>query len=170
MAVSRLHALVPGWPLALFRIAFGLLYLDMAMQKAPWNGYGWLKGFIDKEVANPAFDWYAALLKQVVLPNFALFGLMTFVVEFALGLGLLLGVLTRLAGLGGFFWQINIALGGFNVPGEWYWIWVLLTLPQFCFAFCGAGRILGLDAWLRPALERSAQSGVGWAKALRLAA
>ncbi len=163
------QTLVPGWPLALFRIAFGVLYLDMALQKAPWVQYGWLKGFLDKEIADPAFGWYAAFLKHVVLPNFTLFGLMTFVTEFALGLGLLLGLLTRLAGLGGFLWQVNIALGAFNVPGEWYWIWVLLTLPQFCFAFCGAGRVWGLDAWLGPTLERSARSGAGWLKALSLA-
>jgi len=41
-------------------------------------------------------------------------------VELALGLGLLLGLLTRLAGIGGFLWQVNIAVGAFNVPGEWY--------------------------------------------------
>jgi len=162
--------LVPGWPLAVFRIVFGLLYLDMALQKAPWNSYGWLRGFVEKEIATPAFGWYAAFLQQVVLPNFAVFGLMTFLVEMALGLGLVLGLLTRLAGLGGFLWQINIALGAFNVPGEWYWIWPLLTLPQFCFAFSGAGRVGGVDAWLAPALARRAASGAGWARLLRHAA
>ena len=33
---------LPGWPLALFRIAYGVLFLDMAFQKAPWINYGWL--------------------------------------------------------------------------------------------------------------------------------
>ena len=51
---------LPGWPLALFRIAYGVLFIDMALQKAPWNNYGWLEGFIQKEIANPAFGWYAA--------------------------------------------------------------------------------------------------------------
>ena len=161
--------LVPGWPLTLFRIAFGLLYLDMALQKAPWNNFGWLRGFIEQEIAHPTFPFIAAFFKDVVLPNFTFFGWMTFVVEMALGLGLLLGVLTRLAGVGGFLWQVNIALGAFNVPGEWYWIWVLLTLPQFCFAFCGAGRVLGLDAWLSPSLRRRAEAGSGWARLLRYA-
>jgi len=153
------QTLVPGWPLALFRIAFGVLYLDMALQKAPWVQYGWLKGFLDKEIADPAFGWYAAFLKQVVLPNFTLFGLVTFVTELALGLGLLLGLLTRLAGLGGFLWQVNIALGAFNVPSEWYWIWPLLALPLFCFAFTGTGRILGIDRALEPALRRRSAAG-----------
>lgn len=161
--------LVPGWPLAIFRIAFGILYLDMALQKAPWLNYGWLRDFMDQEIAHPTFQFMAEFLKQVVLPNFAFFGMMTFVIELALGLGLLLGVFTRLVALGGFFWQVNIALQAFNVPGEWYWIWVLLTLPQFCFAFCGAGRVWGVDAWLGPALRERARAGAGWARLPHLA-
>ncbi|MGH7387966.1 MAG: hypothetical protein ACREM3_00695 [Candidatus Rokuibacteriota bacterium] len=160
---------VPGWPLALFRIAYGLLYLDMALQKAPWVGYGWLRGFIEKEIAHPTFGWYAAFLRDVVLANFSLFGFQTFVVEFALGVALFLGVLTRLAGAAGFLWQAQIALGAFNVPGEWYWIWPLLTLPLLCFALSGAGRVLGLDHWLEPALARRATTGSAWARWLRWA-
>ncbi len=170
MAALGLTGLLPGWPVALFRIAYGLLYLDMALQKAPWISYGWLRGFIEKEIANPTFGWYAAFLRDIVLPNLALFGLQTFVVEFLLGLALLFGAFTRLAGAVGFLWQVQIAVGAFNVPGEWYWIWPLLTLPLFCFAFTGAGRVLGLDHWLRPILERRASRGASWARWLRWAA
>jgi uncharacterized membrane protein YphA (DoxX/SURF4 family) len=162
-----LGTLVPGWPLAIFRIAFGLLYLDLAFQKAPWNNFGWLQGWIEKQIATPAFPWYATFLKEVVLPNFAFFGTMSFVTELALGLGLLLGFMTRLAGLGGFLWQVNIAVGSFNVPGEWFWIWPLLTLPQFCFAFGNAGRVLGLDGWMEPVLQVHERAGAAWARLLR---
>src|SRR5882724_2861727 len=148
-----LRTCLPGWPLALFRIVYGLLFLDMALQKAPWINYGWLEGFIKKEIANPTFGWYAAFLEHVVLPHFYLFGL-----------------LTRLAGVGGFLWQVNIALGAFNVPGEWYWIWPLLTLPLFCFAFAGAGKIVGIDRALEPALRRRAIAGRTWARVLQYAA
>jgi hypothetical protein len=102
-----------------------------------------------------------------VLPNFAFFGTMSFLTELALGVGLLFGFMTRLAGLGGFVWQINIAIGSFNVPGEWYWIWPLLTLPQFCFAFGNAGRVLGIDGWITPVLESHEQEGAAWARVLR---
>jgi uncharacterized membrane protein YphA (DoxX/SURF4 family) len=156
--------LVPGWPLAIFRIAFGLLYLDMALQKAPWKNYGWLRGFIEQEIQYPTFGVVAAFLQNVVLPNLALFGMLTFVTELGLGLGLLTGTLTRLVALGGCLWQVNIALQAFNVPGEWYWIWPLLTLPLFCFALSGAGRVLGLDHWLEPALARRAATGSAWAR------
>jgi len=101
----------------------------------------------------------------VVLPTFPLFGMLTFLTELALGLALLFGLFTRLAGLAGFLWQVNIALGAFNVPGEWGWIWVLLTLPQFCFAVCGAGRVLGLDRVLEPVLRRRA-TDAAWARLL----
>lgn len=169
MDFGRSRSEIPGWPLALFRIAFGVLYLDMAIQKAPWVGYGWLRGFIEQEIANPALPGVATFLQGVVLPNFAFFGLLTFVVELTLGMGLVLGALTRLVGLGGFLWQVNIAVQAFNVPGEWYWIWPLLTLPQFCFFASGAGRVLGLDRWLGPALHRRALGGSRWARWLGLA-
>jgi uncharacterized membrane protein YphA (DoxX/SURF4 family) len=159
--------LVPGWPLAIFRIAFGLLYLDMALQKAPWNNYGWLQGFIEKEIAHPTFGFVATFLRDVVLPNLGLFGMLTFVTELTLGLGLLTGTLTRLVALAGFLWQVNIAVQAFNVPGEWYWIWPLLTLPQFTFAACGAGRVAGVDRLLRRALGRPGDAS--WQRFLRVA-
>jgi hypothetical protein len=174
-----LDARLPGWPLAIFRIAFGLLYIHMALQKAPWVpapepyrelGYGWLRGFIDQEIAHPTFSAVATFLKAVVLPNFAFFGMLTFVTELALGLGLIFGVLTRLVALGGFLWQVNIALQAFNVPGEWPWIWVLLTLPLFCCAFCGAGRVRGGDAGRAPERRRRAAAGSGAARLLESAA
>jgi thiosulfate dehydrogenase [quinone] large subunit len=160
----------PGWSWLFLRIAFGLMYLDMAWQKAPWKGYGWLEGWIRQEIAHPAFGWYAKFLEALVLPNFAVFGTLTFVIEMALGLALLLGLATRAAGLAAFVWQVNIAIGAFNVPGEWYWIWPLLTLPPLGFAIAGAGRVLGLDCWLQPRLGARAERGVGWARVLGLAA
>jgi TQO small subunit DoxD len=161
------NGLIPGWPLAIFRMAFGLLYLDMAFQKAPWKNYGWLAGFIQQEIEHPAFGFVAAVLRDVVLPNLGLFGMMTFVTELALGLGLLTGTLTRLVAVAGFLWQVNIAVQAFNVPGEWYWIWPLLTLPQFTFAASGAGRVAGVDALLRRSLDDGTDSA--WQRLLRVA-
>jgi len=57
--------MVVGWPIAIFRIIFGVMYLDMALQKAPWvasggQRYGWLYGWLQQEIAHPTFGWYAA--------------------------------------------------------------------------------------------------------------
>jgi hypothetical protein len=164
--------MVVAWPVGMLRIVFGLMYLDMALQKAPWvvsegHRYGWLYGWIQQEIAHPTFSWYAAFLTSVVVPNFGFFGLLTFLTEIALGLALLLGLLTRLVGFGGALWQVNIALGAFSVPGEWPWIWALLIAPQCVFAACGAGRALGVDGLIRRRLEPWPDRG--WVGLVRLA-
>jgi thiosulfate dehydrogenase [quinone] large subunit len=154
--------------LGLFRMAFGLLWLDMAFQKAPWivqggHRFGWLYGWIQKEVEHPTLGLYKVFLQSVVLPNFNVFGLLTFFTEIALGVSLLVGLFTVLGGIGGALWQVNIALGSFSVPGEWYWTWFLLIAPQLVFAATRSGRTLGYDGWLLARLSRDGkgQAGLG---------
>ena len=164
----------PPVSVALFRLVFGILYLDMALQKAPWvvgdggRPFGWLYGFIWKQINHPTFDFYPAFLKGVVLPNFTLFGYLTFLTEIALGLSFLLGVLTVLGGLGGALWQVNIAIGSYSVPGEWSWIWFLLIAPHLVFAHSRAGRRLGLDRLLRARLAADGRERGGRRLLLRL--
>jgi hypothetical protein len=148
----------PAVSVALFRLGFGVLYLDMALQKAPWildeggRPFGWLYGFIWKQINHPTFEFYRAFLEGVVLPRFTFFGYLTFLTEIALGLSFVLGLFTVLGGLGGALWQLNIAAGSYSVPGEWYWIWFLLIVPHLVFAHSRAGRRLGLDRRLRARL------------------
>lgn len=162
MSVSNqgltMHA--PPWSIGLFRMMFGLLWLDLAFQKAPWviqdgQRFGWLYGWIWQEINHPTFTFYKTFLESVVLPNFTLFGYLTFFTEIALGVSLLLGLFTVLGGIGGAFWQLNIALGSYSVPGEWYWIWFLLIVPHLVFAQSRAGRSLGIDRLLSDRLAQS---------------
>ena len=145
---------LPGLSVGLFRLMFGVLWLDVALQKAPWviqdgQRFGWLYGWIWKEINHPTFGVYKAFLESVVLPNFTLFGYLSFLTEMAIGLSLLLGLCTVLGGIGGALWQFNIALGSYSVPGEWYWIWPLMIAPHLVFAHSRAGRSVGLDLILR---------------------
>jgi len=149
----------PAWSVGLFRMMFGVLWLDLALQKAPWvvqdgHQFGWLYGWIWQEINHPTFNFYKTFLEGVLLPNFTLFGYLTFFTEIALGLSLLLGLFTVLGGIGGAFWQLNIALGSYSVPGEWYWIWFLLIVPHLVFAQSRAGRSLGIDRLLSDRLAR----------------
>jgi hypothetical protein len=153
--------------LGLFRMVFGLLWLDMAFQKAPWiiqdgHRFGWLHGWIQNEIAHPTFGLYQWFLQGVVLSHFTLFGFLTFLTETALGLSLLLGLFTVLGGIGGALWQVNIALGSFSVPGEWYWTWFLLIAPQLVFAATRSGRTLGIDGWLLARLSLSDKERAGF--------
>jgi thiosulfate dehydrogenase [quinone] large subunit len=156
----------PPWSIGLFRMLFGVLWLDLALQKAPWvvqdgQQFGWLYGWIWQEINHPTFHFYKAFLEGVVLPNFTLFGYLTFFTEIALGLSLLLGLFTVLGGLGGALWQLNIALGSYSVPGEWYWIWFLLIVPHLVFAQSRAGRTLGIDRLLSHRLARTEEKAEG---------
>ena len=175
MPSSGRNAPVCLWPLAVLRILFGSMYLDMAIQKAPWVrgpegfAFGWLYGYLWKEINHPTFGWYKAFLQGVVLPNFTLFGTLSFLTEIALGLALVLGLLIPLAGLGGALWMVNIMLGSYAIPGEWVWIWMLLIMPQVTFALCRGGRALGLDAGIARRLAEKARDGArvpGWARFL----
>jgi TQO small subunit DoxD len=163
---------IPGLSIGLFRIMFGVLWLDMALQKAPWvrnaqgQRFGWLSNWIWTEIQHPTFDFYKQFLETVVFPNNTLnpfFGYLTFVVEIALGVSLLLGLLTVLSGIGGALWQLNIAIGSFSVPGEWYWHWPLLIAPHLVFAHSRAGRVVGLDLCLQQWLAKDpkAQTRIG---------
>jgi thiosulfate dehydrogenase (quinone) large subunit len=150
----------------LYRIALGIMWLQMALQKAPWiigpegRPYGWLYGYIWKEINNPTFSFYTELLKNVILPNFNFFGFMTFIVEIAIGVSLVLGLLVPLiGGLGGTLMQVNIMLGSYSIPGEWFWLWPMLIGSHVIFMMGRAGRRLGLDGALSSALDRSRGTG-----------
>ncbi len=152
----------------LYRIALGIMWLQMALQKAPWiigpegKPYGWLYGYIWKEINNPTFSFYTELLKNVILPNFNFFGFMTFIVEIAIGVSLVLGLLVPLiGGLGGTLMQINIMLGSYSIPGEWFWLWPMLIGSHVIFMMGRAGRRLGLDGAISESLERSPNSTGG---------
>jgi hypothetical protein len=156
-----------GLSVGLLRIMFGILWLQAALQKAPWvinaqgQRFGWLSNWIWTETQHPTFGFYKALLEHVVLPNFTFFGYLSFVVELALGVSLLLGVLTVLSGIGGALWQFNIALGSYSVPGEWGWNWPLLIAPHLVFALSHAGRSVGVDLFLHRWLARGPKGQTG---------
>lgn len=150
---------LPLW-VALYRITLGVMWLQMALQKAPWvlgpegRPYGWLYGYIGKEIHHPTFGFYTAFLQTVVLPNFTLFGFVTFITEIAIGLSLVLGLFVPLVGgLAGTLMQTNIMLGSYSIPGEWFWLWPLLIGSHVIFMMGRAGRCLGLDAKLARSLD-----------------
>jgi hypothetical protein len=146
----------------LYRIALGIMWLRMALQKAPWiisegKPYGWLYGYILQEIEHPTFAFYTAFLKNLVLPYFHIFGLLTFIVEMMIGISLVLGFLVPLiGGLGGTLMQINIMFGSYSIPGEWGGTWLLLIGSHIVFMMGRAGRRLGLDGWIAKSVTEPA--------------
>jgi len=168
-AMNILTQRLPGLPVGLLRMMFGILWLQAALQKAPWvinaqgQRFGWLSNWLWTETQHPTFGFSKAMLEHVVLPHFTFFGSLSFVVELALGVSLLFGLLTVLSGIGGALWQCNIAIGSYAVPGEWGWIWPLLIAPHLVFAFSHAGRSVGVDLFLYHWLSKdpTGQTGIG---------
>jgi len=86
-----------------------------------------------------------AFYRDVVVANWGFFGILFTIAELAIGLGLLLGIATRLAAVGGLLlltpiwvmlWHTNLYLWG-EYP--------LDLLPLLLLAIVPAGRVFGLD-------------------------
>ncbi len=150
------------WLIAAARMLIGLLWLWSLRWKlppafAPGANRGLLE-WLQLEVQHAAFPWYGQFVASVVIPNFTLFAWIIFMGELLVGLALLTGTWTRLAGAVGLLMAINLGVGLLEVPGEWPWSYVMLALWQALFVAAAAGRVAGVDGWLRRRLPR----GSGW--------
>lgn len=149
--------------LGLVRIAIGYLWFTQTQWKQPpsfgcgADGQSGLCDWIGKEIANPRFGWYASFLSNIVQPNLGVFGWFIYLGELVTALLLILGLLTRLGGLLGFVQGLNLLIGLWAVPNEWYWTYVMLALINLTLALTAAGRWIGLDALLHPRAAAAAR-------------
>ncbi len=168
---GRVAAAAPGHRLmarafAGLRIFVGLVFLSNALAKfADVAVYDW--GFIKfnlvtsgaaQSIATGAakatyITPLASFYQGVVLPNWGFFGPFLAVTELAIGLGLLFGVATRLAAVGGLLlltpiWLMILPTGGYlwEYPAE-------DILPLVLLAIVPAGRVAGLDRFLAARLH-----------------
>ena len=112
-----------------------------------------ITGFVTGALAktsgpNPAVQgWYAWFLQHIVLPNAGFFSFLVTWGEVAVGVGLLLGILTGIAAGFGVLMNLNYLLAGTVSVNP-----VLGVLALFlCFSWRVCGWI-GIDHWLLPAL------------------
>lgn len=112
-----------------------------------------VKGFVTTAIAktggaHPSVQgWYGDFLHNFVLPNAGLFSILVSWGEVAVGLGVLLGVLTGIAAGFGVLMNLNYLLAGTVSINP-----VLGTFGLFlviAWRVCG---LIGLDRWLLPAL------------------
>src|SRR5262245_32210713 len=154
--------LAPDSWLALLRVVVGAWFL-----KAVWTkltvGFAWgmlpypmvsprFVGFHPKRVAefaagNPV-GWYKDFLEQTVLPHAALFATLQVWGEVAVGIGLTLGLATRLTALVGLYLAVNFGLASQWMSFGQQGFHLLLVTSMVIFMGAGAGRTRGLDAAL----------------------
>lgn len=140
-------------PVSLLRATLGLIVL------ATWWGniqdglYGaegftgllnWLGSSVEDGGNGGTLGFVHSLLDTVVAPNAGLIGSVQLVVELAFGIGLLLGIFTRLSSLMalGFFVTLFLAYFGGE---EWIWTYVLLSATALTVFLGYGGRLFGID-------------------------
>jgi thiosulfate dehydrogenase (quinone) large subunit len=112
-----------------------------------------LSGFVAGALAktsgpNPSVQgWYAWFLQHVVLPNVGLFSFLVTWGEVAVGVGLLLGILTGIAAGFGVLMNLNYLLAGTVSINP-----VLGVLGLFLVLSWRVCGWIGIDRWLLPAL------------------
>lgn len=137
--------------LAFVRIMIGCMWFEGMLWKLPLPASEGLRYWTEQEVTRAAFAVHGAFIKDVVLPNLTLLGPFVFLAELTFAASLILGFAVRAVSILAIGFVLQLWLGIYRPgdPAEWPWSYMFLALLLFVFALEGAGRCLGLDAWLR---------------------
>jgi thiosulfate dehydrogenase (quinone) large subunit len=152
----------PERAVAVLRIVVGAWFV-----KAVWTklALGFAAGVIPYPIVSPRFvsfhpkrvaefaagnpvGWYKEFLDTTVLPNASLFATLQAYGEVAVGVGLVLGLLTGLTALVGLFLALNFGLATQWMSFGQQGFHLLLITSMVLFLATRAGRVWGVDRWL----------------------
>jgi thiosulfate dehydrogenase (quinone) large subunit len=139
--------------LAILRIVTGGMWLCHAIPKFVQSDdfmppTGAIVGFINKAMQNDSAPAaYHAFLANIVLPNIGIFAELVRLGELMVGVSLVLGVLTRLGGLGGMLLTLNyMAAGhGFTSFAAWSSEDAQMLMLSAVNLVLPTGRVWGID-------------------------
>jgi thiosulfate dehydrogenase (quinone) large subunit len=149
--------MAPVW--LIFRLWLGYEWLHAAWGK--WTEGGWVgggagggvQGFAQGAIAQTAGEhpqvtgWYATFLKEVVIPNAALFSYLVILGETLVGLALILGAFTGIAAFFGVFMNASFIFAGSAGANPLMAIVAILLVLSWRVAGWW-----GLDRWILPAI------------------
>jgi uncharacterized membrane protein YphA (DoxX/SURF4 family) len=154
------RARLQAWGLALLRVVFGLVLFTNGASKLfgfnhlhPLPGflidYNGAKGIIQFNVQHHPIEPYKRLVLDVFVPHWGLFGHLVGLGEFAVGLGLVLGVFTPALALAGFAMTFHIWFSRWGQgDADFVWDYWVEFIPYLVLALTSAGRCFGLDRML----------------------
>ena len=139
------------WYLAVLRIYVGyyLFFQGVGKYQRTFPKGDWIGRQIGDIATLDLYPWYKTFLQRYVVPHGELFGYLVMIGEIAVGVGLLLGLFTRLSALVGLFMVANYYLGPGTARGG-----AMLAQQQTfiimlaIFVLAGPGRTLGFDGLL----------------------
>ena len=136
------------WTL-LFRLLLGAMWFQGALWKLPLPDAGGLRYWTGQMADNAAFPFYAAFVRDVMLPHMTVVDPLVFVAETGLAVSFILGIAVRPVATLGALYALGLWIGLYRHPGEWLWEYIFLAIVQGQLAVQAAGRSLGLDCLLR---------------------
>lgn len=134
--------------IGLLRVIVACMWWQQSLWKIPPH-YDWgLIHWMQEMVEHASIELQSVLVRDLVLPNIAVFGPLVYAIEVFIAVSLILGVVTRLGAAFGALMAINLWLGLYNAAGEWPWTYMFLVVIQSIFVIDPPGRSLGVDAIL----------------------
>jgi thiosulfate dehydrogenase (quinone) large subunit len=138
------------------RIATSIFFLLFGEYKVagPAFARGGFQTYLQDYIANSAVGFYRPVLTGLVLPHAVFFGYLVGVVEFLIGISLLIGLWVRPACVVGILFLVNMVLATWWEPGHGVPFWryfgneldhLPLLLLLIIFFVADAGRVWGLD-------------------------
>ena len=124
-------------------VSAGMWYLG-TLWKLPLPISAGFKSWLENTVTYSSFHVHASIM-QVFLDHIAVVQPLVFLLETALAVSLMLGLMVRLAGVVGVLFILNLLIGLYNDPTEWPWTYVGIICAHGMFAVSQAGRSLGVD-------------------------
>jgi uncharacterized membrane protein YphA (DoxX/SURF4 family) len=146
--------------LAGLRIAVGLFFLVFGEYKVfgtQFTSGGGFQGYIERFISGRAYPFMLPVLQNFILPHAKLFSFLVAYGEFAIGLGLILGILTRTASIWGLLLMLAMLFSAdYPGAGAAFWQYFGASLNQSIFALCFVAFIFGdadraLAIWPRAA-------------------
>ncbi len=137
--------------IALLRITLGIIILATWYDNLTKGIYtadgitGLFNYIFNDNGGGPAF--YQAIINGTVLQAPGAFASFQMVAEFLMGLALLIGFLTPVAGAGAILFFANLLLAYLG-GNEWIWVYVLLTASALVVTLARSGRAFGVDQFL----------------------
>jgi len=148
------------------RVLIGCMWFEGMLWKLPLPLSGGLQYWTEQEATRAAFELHRVFVKDFLLPYLSVFGPIVFLAELTFATSLILGLAVRFVSVLSIAFVLQLWLGIYRPgdPAEWPWSYIFLAMLMFLFALEGAGRCLGLDAWLRRSVAavRDKKGLLGW--------
>jgi len=149
-----------GRALAFLRLAVGLLFLLFGEYKVfgtQFTLHGGFQFWINRFLADGAYPFAVPVLRGFVLPHATPIAFLVAYGEFAIGLGLVLGILVRPASVCGILFMLTLLFSSdYPGPGAPFWQYFGASLSHSVLVLCFVAFLIGrsdavwsLSPWLR---------------------